>query len=248
MAGRLEGKTAFITGAAQGIGRETALAFALEGARVVASDINEKALSELTDESSVKVETVVMDATDEEAVNSIAHRWGAVDIVFNCAGYVHHGTIADCDKEDWMKSFETNVTSTYLVVRAFLPFMVEAGGGSIINMSSIVSSLKSAPSRFAYATMKAALIGLTKSIARDFIQDGVRCNSICPGTVQTPSWEERVAASADPTLARKDFIARQPMGRIGSTAEIAAAAVFLASEEAAYMTGSTLIIDGGMSL
>lgn len=245
MTGRLTGKTAFITAAAQGIGRATALAFAREGAKVIASDIDSARLAAIADK---RIAVRLLDVTDAESIRHAADEIGVVDVLFNCAGYVPDGTVLECDEELWRRAWDLNVTSMYRLIRAFLPGMRAAGRGSIINMSSIVSSIKAVPDRFAYGTTKAAVIGLTKSIARDFVGDGIRCNAICPGTVHTPSWEARVAATPDPQKARADFIARQPMGRLGTAEEIAALAIYLASDESAYTTGTTLSADGGMAL
>ena len=233
MSGRLAGKTAFITAAGQGIGRGAALAFAREGAKVWATDINAKALAEIEDKDGIR--TRVLDATDEAAIGRLAAEVGQIDVLFNCAGFVHHGTILDCTPKDWDFSFNLNVKSMYLVTRAFLPGMLKKGGGSIINVSSIASSIKGLPNRFVYGTTKAAVIGLTKSIAADYVKQGIRCNAICPGTIQSPSFDERVAATADSAgqsleATRKAFIARQPIGRLGTVQEVAALAVFLASD------------------
>ncbi len=255
MAGRLAGKVAFITAAAQGIGRGAALAFAREGAQVWATDINAKALAALEgrDEGGGKpIRTRVLDVTDEAAIGRLAAEVtqlsGPIDVLFNCAGFVHHGTILDCAPKDWDFSFNLNVKSMYLVSRAFLPGMLKKGKGSIINMSSIASSVKGLPNRFVYGTTKAAVIGLTKAIAADYVKQGIRCNSIGPGTVDTPSLGERISAFADPVQARKDFIARQPMGRLGSVDDITGILVFLASDESLFVTGNNYPIDGGMSI
>ncbi|MEO2167106.1 MAG: SDR family oxidoreductase [bacterium] len=247
VAGRLEGKVAVVTAAGQGIGRATACAFVREGARVLATDINKEGLSRLADDVP-SLETRVVDVTDEASIAELVRTLDAPDILFNCAGFVHHGTILDCDERDWDFSFDLNVKSMYRTLRAFLPGMIAAGGGSIINMSSIVSSEKGAPNRFAYGTTKGAVIGLTKSIAADFIGQGIRCNAICPGTVETPSLQGRINAFPDPEAARRDFIARQPMGRLGRAEEIAALAVYLASDESAYTSGVAHAIDGGWSI
>ena len=246
MSGRLQGKSALITAAGQGIGRATALAFAGEGARVVATDIDENALKALA--GTPAIETWRLDVTDKAAVDALARELGPIDVVFNCAGYVHHGTILDTEEKDWDFSMDLNVKSMYYVTRAFLPGMLEKGAGSIINMASVASSLRGIVNRCVYGTSKAAVIGFTKSIAIDFIKQGIRCNAICPGTVETPSLEGRIAAFADKDKARRDFIARQPMGRLGSPEEIAALAVYLASDESAYMTGTAIAIDGGITL
>jgi 2-keto-3-deoxy-L-fuconate dehydrogenase len=247
MSKRLEGKVALITAAGQGIGRATALSFAHEGAKVWATDINEAALESLKKEEST-IEIRLLDVRSRGSVEAIAVETGPVDVLFNCAGYVHQGTVLDCAEEAWDFSFDLNVSSMYRTCRTYLPGMLAKGGGSIINMSSIVSSLKGAPNRFAYATTKAAVIGLTKAIAADFVTKGVRCNAICPGTVETPSLGERMASTGDTAAARTNFIARQPMGRLGKPEEIASAALYLASEESAFTTGQTLIIDGGWSI
>ena len=246
MAGRLAGKTAFITAAGQGIGRGAALAFAREGARVWATDLNAKALADLEGKDGIR--TKALDVTNEAAINSVAAEIGQVDVLFNCAGFVHHGTILDCTLKDWDFSFNLNVKSMYLVTRALLPGMLKKGGGSIINMSSIASSVKGLPNRFVYGATKAAVIGLTKAIAADYVKQGIRCNCIGPGTVDTPSLGERINAFADPVQARKDFIARQPMGRLGSVDDITGILVFLASDEAKFATGNMYSIDGGMTI
>lgn len=244
---RLEGKHAVLTAAGRGIGRATALAFAREGAKVLATDIDADALAALTAEDA-RIETAYLDAADAPAIAGISAKHPQTDILFNCAGWVHHGTALDCDRTDWDRSFAVNVTSMYEAIRAFLPGMIARGGGSILNVASVVSSIKGAPNRFAYGATKAAVIGLTKAVAADFVGQGVRCNAICPGTVETPSLLGRIAAHADPQAARRAFIARQPMGRFGRAEEVAALAVYLASDEAAFVTGGTHIVDGGMSL
>ena len=240
---RLAGKTALITAAGQGIGRATAERFAAEGATVIATDINAETLTTLD-----VARTDLLDVTDDDAVAALAGDVGAVDVLFNCAGFVHHGTILDCDADAWAFSMELNVTSMYRVTRALLPAMLDNGGGSVINMSSAASSLKGAPNRFVYSTTKAAIIGFTKALAADFISQGIRCNAICPGTVQTPSLDDRIAAQGDVAQARADFISRQPMGRVGTPDEIASLAVYLASDESSFTTGTTHVIDGGWTL
>ena len=243
---RLAGKTALVTAAGAGIGRATAEAFAAQGARVLATDIDAAALTDLAT-STHGIEARVLNVRDEAAVNALFAEGFAPDIVFNCAGFVHHGTILDCTPEDWAFSFDLNVASMYRTIRAALPGMLERGSGSIINMSSVVSSLKSAPNRFVYGATKAAVIGLTKSVAQDFVGRGVRCNAICPGTVLSPSLEGRIAAFDDPVAARAAFIARQPMGRLGTSEEIAALAVYLGSDESSFTTGVAHVVDGGWS-
>jgi 2-keto-3-deoxy-L-fuconate dehydrogenase len=245
MARRLAGKAALVTAAAQGIGRAIATAFAQEGASVWASDINEAKLAELGSIPGIK--TRKLDVLQEGDIAALARELGSVNILCNCAGFVHHGTILDCAPKDWDFSFNLNVRSMYYLVRAFLPGMLTAGGGSIVNIASVASSVKGVPNRFVYGASKAAVIGLTKSIAADFVGKGIRCNAICPGTVDSPSLQERIDAFADPVQARKDFIARQPMGRLGKAEEIAAIAVYLGSDEAAFTTGQQFIVDGGMT-
>jgi 2-keto-3-deoxy-L-fuconate dehydrogenase len=250
MAGRLDGKRALVTAAGQGIGRATALAFAAEGARVLATDIAPQKLADLPD---ALIGTRALDARDEAAITALAEELPALDILFNCAGFVHHGTVLTTSAADWDFSFTLNVRSMFLTIRAFLPKMVEAGGGSIINMSSGASSIKGVPNRCAYGATKAAVIGLTKSVAADFVTAGIRCNAICPGTVQTPSLDERIAAAGAQVpggidAARRAFIDRQPLGRLGTAEEIASLAVYLASDEAKFTTGAIHVIDGGWSL
>ena len=246
MAGpRLAGKTAFVTAAGQGIGRAAALAFAREGAKVWATDLNAKTVAELEKEG---IRTRALDVTDEAAIQKIANEVGAIDVLFNCAGFVHHGTILDCTPKDWDFSFNLNVKSMFLVSKAFIPGMLKKGGGSIINMSSIASSVRGLPNRFVYGATKAAVIGLTKAIAADYVKQGIRCNCIGPGTVDTPSLGDRINAFADPVQAKKDFIARQPMGRLGTTDDITGILVFLASDESQFATGNMYSIDGGMTI
>lgn len=247
MTERLAAKSALITAAGQGIGRATALRFAAEGAQVWATDINRAAIDALATEHP-GIKPRALDVRSTAAVQTLAEEVGALDILFNCAGYVHQGDIMACTPEDWDLSFDINVTSMYRTCRAFLPAMIARGRGSIINMSSIVSSLKGAPSRFVYGTTKAAVIGLTKAIAADFVGKGIRCNAICPGTTDTPSLAERMMAQGDVVKAREAFIQRQPMGRLGTPAEIAELAVYLASDESSFTTGQAHIIDGGWSI
>lgn len=247
MSRRLAGKVALVTAAGQGIGRATAIAFAGEGAVVWATDINEPALATISHERP-DIRTRRLDVRNAEDVANCAAEVGTLDVLVNCAGHVHHGSILDCSENDWDFSFDVNVKSMYRTCRAFLPAMLQAGTGSIINISSVVSSIKGAPNRFVYASTKAAVIGLTKAIAADFIRSGIRCHAICPGTVQSPSLEQRIAAQGDAEKARQEFIARQPMGRLGRPEEIAALAVYLAADESSFTTGQAHIIDGGFSL
>ena len=247
MTARLKNKRTLITAAGQGIGLSTALAFANEGAEVVATDINPDTLNSLSNENP-RIETRLLDVTKPEEIQQAAEETGPIDVLFNCAGFVHHGTILDCDENDWEFSFNLNVRSMYRMIRAFLPAMLEAGGGNIINMSSVASSVMGLPNRFVYGASKAAVIGLTKSVAKDYIKQGIRCNAICPGTVESPSLQERIKAQGgNLEEVRAAFIARQPIGRIGTPEEIAAIALYLASDESAYTTGVAFSIDGGMS-
>jgi 2-keto-3-deoxy-L-fuconate dehydrogenase len=243
----LEGRTALITGAGQGIGHATALAFADCGARVIATDINPKGLEELSRERH-SISTHKLDVTDSAAIATLVNEFDRLDVLFNCVGYVHNGSILECEEPDWKRSFDLNVTSMFHTCRAVLPGMVAKKQGSIINVASVVSSLKGAPKRFAYGTSKAAVVGLTKSIAADFVKSGIRCNALCPGTIDTPSLEERMAAGCDLDAARQTFIARQPMGRLGTPQEIAQAALYLASDDSSFMTGQAFVIDGGWSI
>jgi 2-keto-3-deoxy-L-fuconate dehydrogenase len=246
MAGRLAGKTAFITAAGQGMGRAAALAFTREGAKVWASDMNAKTVGELDGKDGIRGR--VLDVTNENEIKKIASEVGAIDVLFNCAGIVHHGSILDATTKDWDQAFAVNVKSMFLVSKAFIPGMLQKGGGSIINMASVASSLKGLPNRFVYGASKAAVIGLTKAIAADYVAKGIRCNAICPGTVDTPSLQGRINAFADPVQARKDFVARQPMGRLGTVDDITGILVFLASDESLFATGNAYSIDGGMTI
>jgi 2-keto-3-deoxy-L-fuconate dehydrogenase len=244
---RLQGKRAFITAAGQGIGRATAELFAREGAEVIATDVNVAALDGLTG-----CTTRPLDVLSPAAITAAAAEAGRVDILFNCAGYVHQGTILDCDERAWQFSFDLNVTAMYRMIRAFLPGMLAACGGSIINMASVASSIKGAPNRAVYGASKAAVLGLTKSVAADYVAQGVRCNAICPGTVQSPSLNDRIKAQAASSgiseeEARAGFVRRQPLGRVGTTEEIAYLALYLGSDESSYTTGTAQIIDGGWS-
>jgi 2-keto-3-deoxy-L-fuconate dehydrogenase len=244
MTDRLKGKRALVTAAGQGIGRASVLAMAREGASVLATDVNASALESLAAEG---IETRVLNVRDPASIAAAVEGAGAIDVLFNCAGFVASGTILDCDEEQWAFSLDLNMTAMYRMCRAFLPGMLERGGGSIINMASVVSSQIAAPNRFVYGATKAGVIGLTKGIAADFITRGIRCNAICPGTVESPSLEERLRATGDYEAARRAFIARQPIGRIGRAEEIAALVVYLASDESAYTTGVAHVIDGGWS-
>jgi 2-keto-3-deoxy-L-fuconate dehydrogenase len=247
MTDRLAVKRALITAAAHGIGRATALAFAAEGAHVLATDIDEKALTDLG-RASPAITTARLDVRDDAAVKALAAAHPAIDVLFNCAGYVHGGTILDCTDADWELAFDLNVKSMYRTIRAWLPGMLERGQGSIVNMASAASSVKGAANRFVYGTTKAAVIGLTKSIAVDFIGRGIRCNAICPATVDTPSLRGRIASNPDPEAAHKAFLARQPLGRFAKAEEIAALVVYLASDEAGFTTGHAHVIDGGWTI
>ena len=249
MAGRLAGKTAFVTAAAQGIGRASALAFAAEGARVIATDVNEAKLADL---KAANLTTKRLDVMDPAAITAMAAEIGAIDILFNCAGFVHQGSILDATEEEWQFAFDLNVRSMFRLIRAFLPGMLAQGAGSIINMASAVGSLKGAPNRFVYGASKAAVVGITKSVAADTVARGIRCNCICPGTIQTPSLYDRIAANAAQAgsveAARAAFVGRQAMGRLGAPEEIAALAVYLASDESRFVTGQAMVIDGGWTI
>jgi len=247
MSGRLEGKKIIVTAAGQGIGKATAIAFHNEGAHVIATDLNDKTLADLNKEyPDIKVKT--LDSTDNNAILEFVKTLDKVDVLFNAVGFVHHGTILDCEEKDWDFSFDVNIKAMYFMCKAIIPLMVKQNGGSIINISSIASSLKGLPNRFVYGASKAAIIGLTKSIASDFVKQNIRCNSIAPGTVFSPSWQDRVNQSPDPIQAKKDFIARQPMGRLGTAEEIAAMAIYLAGDESTFTTGNTFSVDGGMTI
>ncbi len=244
---RLEGKKVLITAAGQGIGKATATAFHNEGATVHATDINDQTLNTLKEEYP-DINIYKLDSTKKTDVEKYCSQLSNVDVLFNAVGFVHHGTILDCNEKDWDFSFDVNIKSMYFMTREILPKMIKQNKGSIINVSSIASSLKGLPNRFVYGTTKAAIIGFTKSIASDYLKNNIRCNAIAPGTVHTPSWEERVQAAANPEQAKKDFIARQPMGRLGTAEEIATLAIYLASDESDFVTGITHSIDGGMSI
>jgi 2-keto-3-deoxy-L-fuconate dehydrogenase len=247
MAGRLAGKVALLTAAAAGIGRATAEAFAAEGAKVIATDLNLDGLKGLAGE------VRQLDVRSSEAVAALAREVGPIDVLFNCAGFVHHGTILDCTEADWDFSFDLNVKSMHRTIRAFLPGMLEKGGGSIVNVASAATSVRGIPNRYLYGASKAAVIGLTKAVAADFIRRGIRCNAICPATVESPSLDQRIEGLAQQSgqsveAVRKAFIDRQPMGRIGKPGEVAALAVYLASDESAFTTGHAHIVDGGFAL
>ena len=247
MSGRLEGKKIIVTAAGQGIGKATAIAFHNEGADVIATDLNDKTLADLNKEYP-NINVHKLDSTDNSAILEFVKTLDKVDVLFNAVGFVHHGTILDCEEKDWDFSFDVNIKAMYFMCKAIIPLMVKQNGGSIINISSIASSLKGLPNRFVYGASKAAIIGLTKSIASDFVKQNIRCNSIAPGTVFSPSWQDRVNQSPDPVQAKKDFIARQPMGRLGTAEEIASMAIYLAGDESTFTTGNTFSVDGGMTI
>ncbi len=246
MTDRLKGKTALITAAGAGMGRAAALAFAREGAQVIATDLDAKLLEGFAGKP--RITTARLDATDSKMVQDFVAKTGAVDILFNCAGWVHQGSLLECTEADWDRSFNVNVRSMFLVTKAMLPLMAAAGGGVILNMASVLGSHKAAPNRLAYASSKAAVDGFTRALAIDHVKQGIRVNCVCPGTVDTPSLGERINAFSDPVQARKDFIARQPMGRLATAEEIAETFVYLVSDESSFMTGQAVFVDGGMSL
>lgn len=247
MTGRLAGRRAFVTGAGQGIGRAVALAFAREGASVVAAS---RTLSKMADLPQLfpSIQPIALDVTDSAGVREAIEAAGEVDILFNCAGFVHSGTILDASEDDWQNSFDQNVTSIYHTIRAVLPGMLERNKGSIINVASVASSITGVANRAAYGMSKAAVIGLTKAVARDVIKSGVRVNALAPGTTLSPSLEERIQATADPEATRRSFVERQPMGRLGTVEEMAAAALYLAGDESAFTTGTVIVVDGGQTL
>ncbi|HEX8594399.1 MAG TPA: SDR family oxidoreductase [Pseudomonas sp.] len=244
----LANKRVLITAAAQGIGRASVLAFQQAGAQVIATDLHIEALQDIPG-----IQVLQLDVTQPSAIDSICQQVGTLDVLFNCAGYVHGGALLDCDEQAWQFSFDLNVTAMYRMIRAFLPGMLEAGAGSIVNMASVASSVKGVPNRFAYTASKAAVIGLTKSVATDYVSQGIRCNAICPGTVDSPSLRQRIAEQAraqgrSEAEVYQAFVDRQPMGRIGTAEEIARLALYLASDASAYTTGGVHVIDGGMSV
>jgi|TARA_B110000438_G_scaffold370_1_gene408 3-hydroxybutyrate dehydrogenase len=247
MSKRLEGKNIIVTAAGQGIGKATAIAFHNEGANVTATDLNDKTLTDLN-KKYPKIKIYTLDSTDNTAILNFMKNINKVDVLFNAVGFVHHGTILDCEEKDWDFSFDVNIKSMFFMCKAVLPKMIKQNTGSIINVSSIASSLKGLPNRFVYGSSKAAIIGLTKSIASDFVKKNIRCNVIAPGTVFSPSWQDRVNQSPDPVQAKKDFIARQPMGRLGTAEEIASMAIYLAGDESKFTTGNTFSVDGGMTI
>ena len=246
MANRLAGKTALVTAAGQGMGNAAVRAFAREGARVIATDLKAEFLAELAQVPGVTTRT--LDVLDDVAVDQAVKQIGAVDILFNCAGYVHQGSILECSAKDWDFSFALNVRSMFVVCKAMVPLMIAKGGGTILNMASVVGARKSTPNRLAYSSSTAAVEGFTRALAIDHVKQGIRVNCICPGTVDTPSLGDRISAFADPAQARKDFVARQPMGRLATAEEIAETFVYMVSDESAFMTGHALFVDGGMAL
>ncbi|HEX7157335.1 MAG TPA: SDR family oxidoreductase [Burkholderiaceae bacterium] len=246
MGDRLQGKTALVTAAGQGMGRAGAIAFAREGARVVATDLRADLVAGLAGHAGIS--TRALDVLDDAAIEALVESVGAVDILFNCAGYVHQGTILECSARDWDYSFALNVRSMFVLTKAMLPKMIAAGGGVILNMASVLGASKAAPNRLAYAASKAAVAGFTRALAVDHVRQNIRVNCVCPGTVDTPSLHERILAAADPTRARSDFVARQPMGRLATAEEIAETFVYLVSDESSFMTGQAVFVDGGMSM
>jgi 2-keto-3-deoxy-L-fuconate dehydrogenase len=252
MSNRLQGKVALVTAAGQGIGRAIAEAFIAEGAKVVTTDVAEEKMQDVKAAKRIKLDVRAQDSVDAVA-KTVANEFGALNILVNCAGYVHNGSILDCADKDWDFSFDLNVKSMHRTIKAFLPAMLDQKSGSIVNISSAVSSIRGVPNRYVYGASKAAIIGLTKAVAADFIKQGIRCNAICPGTIESPSLEERIATASKETgrsldAVRQSFIDRQPMGRLGTAQEVAALALFLASDEASYITGQAHLIDGGMAM
>ena len=247
MAGKLAGRVALVTSAGQGIGRSSAIALAAEGAKVYATDIREELFKDIGKDHP-NITGFALNVLEQSAVDAALKRTGPIDILFNCSGFVHNGTVLECTDKDWDFSFDLNVKAHYRMIKAYLPGMLEKGKGNVINMASVASSIKGAPNRFVYGASKAAVIGLTKALAADFVTKGIRCNAICPGTVETPSLYDRMRAQGDFEKAKAAFIARQPMGRLAQPEEIAQMVVYLASDDSAFMTGQALVIDGGWSL
>lgn len=247
MAGKLEGRVALVTSAGQGIGRSSAIALAREGAKVFATDIREDLFKDISKEHP-GITGFGLNVLEQAAVDAALKRSGPIDILFNCSGFVHNGTVLDCEEKDWDFSFDLNVKAHYRMIRAYLPGMLAKGKGNVINMASVASSIKGAPNRFVYGASKAAVIGLTKALAADFVAKGIRCNAICPGTVETPSLYDRMRAQGDFEKAKAAFIARQPMGRMAQPEEIAEMVIYLASDDSAFITGQALVIDGGWSI
>lgn len=251
---RLKDKTVLVTAAGQGIGRASALALSAEGAHVIATDVNEEAVRSLAAEKSANgsIETYALDVMDGRAIVDLAKQLPQLDGLFNCAGYVHNGSILECEEKDWDFSFDLNVKAMYRTLRVFLPGMLERAGktgtASVLNMASMASSVKGFPNRFAYGASKAAVIGLTKAIAADYVKQGLRCNCLCPGTVDTPSLRGRIAASPDPVQAQKDFVARQPMGRLAVVDDITPMVLYLLSDESRFVTGQSMLVDGGVTI
>ncbi len=247
MAGKLEGRVALVTSAGQGIGRSSAIALAREGAKVFATDIREDLFKDISKDHP-GITGFGLNVLEQSAVDAALKRTGPIDILFNCSGFVHNGTVLDCEEKDWDFSFDLNVKAHYRMIKAYLPGMLAKGKGNIINMASVASSIKGAPNRFVYGASKAAVIGLTKALAADFVAKGIRCNAICPGTVETPSLYDRMRAQGDFEKAKAAFIARQPMGRMAQPEEIAEMVIYLASDDSAFITGQALVIDGGWSI
>ena len=247
MAGKLEGRVALVTSAGQGIGRASAIALAREGAKVFATDIREDLFKDIAKEHP-GITGFGLNVLEQAAVDAALKRTGAIDILFNCSGFVHNGTVLDCEEKDWDFSFDLNVKAHYRMIKAYLPGMLAKGKGNVINMASVASSVKGAPNRFVYGASKAAVIGLTKALAADFVAKGIRCNAICPGTVETPSLYDRMRAQGDIEKAKAAFIARQPMGRMAQPEEIAEMVIYLASDDSGFITGQALVIDGGWSI
>ena len=247
MAGKLEGRVALVTSAGQGIGRASAIALAREGAKVFATDIREDLFKDISKEHP-GITGFGLNVLEQAAVDAALKRSGPIDILFNCSGFVHNGTVLDCEEKDWDFSFDLNVKAHYRMIKAYLPGMLAKGKGNVINMASVASSIKGAPNRFVYGASKAAVIGLTKAMAADFVAKGIRCNAICPGTVETPSLYDRMRAQGDFEKAKAAFIARQPMGRMAQPEEIAEMVIYLASDDSAFITGQALVIDGGWSI